>query len=283
MNLRPLYPHAALLLRGSQNRFLVISDLHLGLESELSSRGIEMPKALLAKEMLNEINTLCKEYSANCIVIAGDLKHAVGSISKQEWDEVPSFLKELGEIGQVFLVPGNHDSNIRHLAPLNVNLASATGLTLEDTLVLHGHSFPSEIPGSSTRIVMGHLHPVLRKRGHVLNGHPVWVYMRVDRSILSDNPGSAALEVIIIPSFNRYLYASGGFMATASRADRVLYENLDESGSDLSTRRGSGGRRRGISPVVSRILRRQESIQRCIITTLDGAVVGGSPMLQDIL
>ncbi|MEO9319755.1 MAG: metallophosphoesterase [Nitrososphaera sp.] len=281
MNLRPLYPHAALLLVGSKNRSLVISDLHLGLESELSLKGVEMPRADLAKEMIGQIEALCTEHSVDQIVIAGDLKHTFGSITKQEWDEIPRFLSDLTRFGEVFLVPGNHDSGIRHLAPLQVNLASASGLTLEDTLVLHGHSLPSEIPQSSAKVVMGHLHPTLRKKGHVLNGQPVWIYLQVDRSILTSAPGSENIEMVVIPSFNRYLYAAGG-RTVFGGGNRTSERTNHDEGSRRHPPRGDH-KSVAISPVISRVRRHRDKIRRCMVTTLDGAVVGGESMLDEIL
>ena len=252
MNVRPLHPHAALLLEGEEDRlYVAVSDLHIGLEAELSSKGVTVQPDIV-QDMVAELSSLVESQKADGLVLLGDVKHAVGQISRQEWDDIPSFLRQLSAKTEVYLVPGNHDGNIRHLVPQSVNVISSTGMTLGDTLLVHGHSMPSDVRSSVKRIVMGHIHPVFLKKGSVINGERIWIYLQVKKEALFSEEG--LLDIVVVPSFNRYLYATG----------ERLY-------------------RKSISPIIARVMQHDDSIQKCIVATLDGSIVGDAAVLSHIL
>ena len=249
MKARPLHPHAALLLEGKK-KYVAVSDLHIGLESELGGKGITVRSSLVG-EMQNELLSLVASAGADGLVLLGDVKNTIGSISRQEWDDVPRLFKKLSSAADVYLVPGNHDGNIRHLIPDSVNVIGSKGMVIEDTLFLHGHSLPSDARSHVDRIVMGHLHPIFLKSGSVVNGQRVWIYMQAKKGALFAEQGS--LEIVVVPSFNKYLYAEGR------------------------------GPRRSTSPIISRVTASPDSIQECVIATLDGSIVGDASVLQSVL
>jgi putative SbcD/Mre11-related phosphoesterase len=245
VKIRPLYPHAALLLE-DERKYIVVTDLHIGLEAELLAKGVSMPS--IAPGMVHELSGLVDQEHADGVILLGDIKHTVGSITKQEWDEIPAFLKQLAARAEVYLVPGNHDGNIRHLVPASVNVISAKGMTIGDTLLVHGHSMPSDVRSHVSRIVMGHVHPIFVKKGSVIHGERVWIYMQAAKSALFSFGG--AIEVVVVPSFNPHLYATGRY-------------------------------HRSISPIVSRLM--ESGVERCVVATLDGSVVGDASLLPQIL
>jgi uncharacterized protein len=251
VNIRPLHPHAALLLEDQETKYIVISDLHIGLEGELASKGITINSNIVA-DMINEILSLVHSHDANNIILLGDIKHTIRAISRQEWDDIPTFLRQISAKAEVFLVPGNHDSNIRHLLPPSINMVSSRGMTLGDILLIHGHSMPSDVRSYVNQIVIGHIHPVFLRRGSVINGERVWIYLKVRKETLFSEEG--LLEVIVVPSFNPYLYATG---------ERTHHKS--------------------ISPIMIRIMQDASIIQKCIVATLDGSIVGDAAILPHIL
>ncbi|MDQ4101052.1 MAG: metallophosphoesterase family protein, partial [Thermoproteota archaeon] len=206
VKIRPIHPHAAILLEGAGRKYITVSDLHIGLEAELLAKGITVSSTLVS-EMIDELSDLVQSEHADSIILLGDIKHSVGAISKQEWDTVPVFLKQLSTKADVYLVPGNHDGNIRHLVPTNVNVMASKGMMLDDTLLVHGHSMPSDVRGHVKRIVMGHIHPVFIKKGSVINGERVWIYFQARKEDIFAEKG--LLDILVVPTFNRYLYATG--------------------------------------------------------------------------
>jgi metallophosphoesterase superfamily enzyme len=152
----------------------------------------------------------------------------------------------------VYVIPGNHDGNIRHLIPSEVIVVGSKGMVLEDTLLLHGHSMPSDLRANARRIVMGHIHPIFLKEGSVLNGERVWIHIQAKKQAIF--AGEGLLDIVVIPSFNPYLYAYGP----------KKY-------------------RKSISPIMSRVLTSPGALERCIVARLDGSVIGDATTLHDIL
>ena len=73
------------------------------------------------------------------------------------------------------MIPGNHDANIEKLIPRGITLASSKGIVIENMLLTHGHTMPSENFSHVNKIIMGHLHPVYFEEKSLLNGKRVWV------------------------------------------------------------------------------------------------------------
>lgn len=248
MKIRPLHPHAALLLEDDR-KYVAVTDLHIGLEAELLKKGVTMSS--LVPGMVGELSGLIERERADGVILLGDIKHTVGSISKQEWDDIPLFLKQLAAKAEVYLVPGNHDGNIRHLVSASVNVISAKGMTLGDTLLVHGHSMPSDVRSHVRQIVMGHVHPVFLKKGSVINGERVWIYMQARKAALFSSE-EGTIEIVVMPSFNPHLYATG---------EKWYHKS--------------------ISPIITRVV--QAGVEKCIVATLDGSVVGDAEVLPNIL
>lgn len=211
VNVCPLYPHPALLLdgvwNGKRHKYIAISDLHIGFESAICTKGITIDSNLLLDEMLNEIFDLVNTYHVDGVVLLGDLKNSIGSITKNEWEKIPKFLKLLSDSLDVYLVPGNHDGNIRFLIPQNVQVVSNKGMFLNnDTLLVHGHTMPLKLRPTTKRIVMGHIHPIFQKSGSIIGGQRVWLYLKVKREAIFLS-AKGILDIIVVPTFNRYLFA----------------------------------------------------------------------------
>ncbi len=251
MNIRPLYPHAALLLEDQNRKYIAVADLHIGLEGELESKGITI-KSCLVDDMVSEIQGLIDSQNADYIILLGDIKHTIGAIRRQEWDDIPAFFKQISAKAEVFLVPGNHDGNIRQLVPSSINMVSTRGMILGDILLMHGHTIPSDVRSYVRQVVMGHIHPIFLKRGSVINGKRVWIYLQVKKEAIFSEEG--LLDVIIVPSFNPYLYATG---------QRTYHKS--------------------ISPIMMKIMQDTNIIQKCIVATLDGSIVGDAAILSHIL
>ncbi|MEM2856712.1 MAG: metallophosphoesterase [Candidatus Nitrosocaldaceae archaeon] len=190
MKVRVLYPHPALLL-SNKERYVVISDLHIGFEEEYRKRGIFIDDNYIY-EMLNELKEIADEVSPNAFILLGDIKNSIARISNSEWRLVPFFMERLRSMSNVIIVPGNHDSNIKNLIPSDLEITSAHGLIIDDTLLMHGHALPLNL--DVKRIIIGHTHPKFVKEGSVLNGNRVWIFAKM-----------ADKEIIFLPAFNKYI------------------------------------------------------------------------------
>ena len=254
VSISPIHSKAALLIDEDtkKRRYMVISDLHIGFESHIYTRGITFDEMIFFDEMIRELSDLIKSNKVQALILLGDLKSTVGSISRQEWQKIPRFFKLLSEITDIYFVPGNHDSNIRFLMPENINVMGSKGMVLDDTLLVHGHTMPTTARSYIKKIVMGHFHPVFLRHNSVINGQRVWIYLKTIKEAIF--PGSqGTLDLIILPAYNRYLYA-------------------------INERRYT----KSISPIIDKAIK-SNAVQQALVVSLDGSIVGGIETLLKII
>jgi putative SbcD/Mre11-related phosphoesterase len=238
---------AALVLEDTQ-RFLVVTDLHIGFEIGMISNDINVRPEGMVEEIHLSLEALIESEKADNLILLGDIKSGIDSISKIEWQMVPMFF-QIGKKINTLVVPGNHDGNLARLVPEYVTMTGPSGMVIGDTLLTHGHVMPSENFSHVDKIVMGHLHPVYFQEGSVLDGQRLWVSIKTDkRSIFPSSKGD--LEIIIMPSFNKYFYA------THKRYHK-----------------------KSISPILERV----KDTQSAKIVTLDGSIIGDESILKNII
>jgi len=149
----------ALILEGEKKN-LIVTDVHIGFESNMASNEIFIGKNSTINETIQELSDIIDSEKPDSVILLGDIKSSIRNISKNEWDEVPLFFKKIREKCDVILIPGNHDANIQRLVPDNITMISSTGMVEENILLTHGHTLPSENFSHVDKIIMGHLHPV---------------------------------------------------------------------------------------------------------------------------
>jgi len=153
----PLQP--ALIL-DVDKRYLIVTDLHIGFESKFVRNEIFVGKNTIVNESISQLLEIINSVKPDSLILLGDVKSSIKTISKYEWDSVPHFFNVMKENTDVILIPGNHDSNIQKLIPEEVTFASPKGMIIENVLLTHGHTLPSENFSHISKIIMGHVHPV---------------------------------------------------------------------------------------------------------------------------
>ncbi|MDR0309274.1 MAG: metallophosphoesterase [Candidatus Methanoplasma sp.] len=203
MDLQPV--HGVPALRADE--YLVIGDLHIGIESHLRSKGFHLTSR--TDDMFDSI-VQAADGSASRLIVLGDVKDSVPGSTKQEYREIPAFFERLLErFDSVDVVRGNHDTNIEEFLPGSVRIRPASGVKIEDTGFVHGHTWPSEKVMTSDTLVMAHDHPAIMFRdgvGRQVN-EPCWVRGRFKDSS-SERYGVLPKNFIIVPAFNRMLGGS---------------------------------------------------------------------------
>lgn len=238
----------ALILEG-EKRHLIVTDLHIGFESNLAHNKIFVGKNTTLDESIQEILSLIREHTPDDIILLGDVKSGISRISKSEWNDIPKFLSEIQKETDVILVPGNHDANIQHLVPDGITMISSVGMIVENVLLTHGHTMPPERFAHVDKIIMGHVHPVFFDESSILNGQRVWVSAKVKKESIFAS-ASGEIEIIIVPSFNRYFYAT----------KKKQYK-------------------KSISPITEKI---KGSLSARIVT-LDGAIIGDETLISAVI
>ena len=239
------YP--ALIIEGKE-KYLVITDLHLGFEGNLSQNNIFLGKNTSVNESIKEVEKILVKTKPDSLILLGDIKSGIKSITKTEWNDVPVFLEKIKKQISVTIIPGNHDANIEKLIPEGISLATSKGMIIEDILLTHGHTIPTENFSSVNKIIMGHVHPVFFQEKSIINGERVWVTIKCNKQkIFPSKTGN--LEIIIIPTFNKHFYT----------AHKKFYK-------------------KSISPILDK-----REVLEAKILTLDGTIIGNESLLPNII
>jgi hypothetical protein len=92
---------------------------------------------------------------------------------------------------------------------------------------------------------------VFLKKESVIHGQRVWLYLQAKKEALFSEQGF--VDIVVVPSFNQYLYATGEYY-----------------------------KHKSISPIISRVVNYDNGVQKCLVATLDGSVVGDNAVLPNI-
>lgn len=245
---RPSINRPALIVEGEQ-RGIVVTDLHIGFENEFFRNNINIGKNTATDEIFSGLTEILDLENPDYLLLLGDVKSSIKTISKIEWNEIPRFLEKSSSKADTILVPGNHDANIQKLVPPSIRMTNPFGIIIENILFTHGHTMPPDSFAGVDKIVMGHIHPVFFDDESVLNGQRVWVSIKSEKDQIFPS-ASGKIEIIIVPSFNRYFYAT--------------HKNTYK---------------KSISPIIQSISR----VESAKIVTLDGTIIGNESMLSQVI
>ena len=243
-----IIPGFPALMIEDDKKSLVITDLHLGFESKLSLNNVYLGKNNTVDETTKEIELIISKTKPDSLILLGDVKSGIKSITKMEWDIIPVFFENISKLIDTVLVPGNHDANIEKLIPNEITLASSKGIIVDDILLTHGHTMPTENFSQVNTIVMGHVHPVFFQEESLINGERVWASIKCEKQKIFLSK-SGELELIILPSFNKYLYTT----------QKKFYK-------------------KSISPIIEKM-----NVIRAKIVTLDGTIIGDEQLLSAVI
>jgi len=240
----PLFPHPAALVTSQKLTAMVIADLHIGWELALAQDGIHVPTQ--TPKLLKKLINLVAIYRPEKLVVLGDVKHTVARAETGEWRDVPEFFTELRKhVDEICIIRGNHDGNLEPLLPETVKFLPATGISLGDVGLFHGHQWLSSDLLRCRTLVMGHVHPVVAFRdpaGFRIT-RQVWVMLSCNRAKLTENlmrrhkmptepkksrrvesvPRQPVMQLFIMPSFNDFL---GGRPLNTGRHENIEPERI---------------------------------------------------------
>lgn len=195
---------------GRTVRYLVASELHIGIENELARRGAFLKSR--TQKMADSLVALVEAEGATRLVLLGDIKHRVTHLTPQEHRDVPAFFRRFSGLEEVHIAQGNHDAGLLQLLPPksfpNVQIHPASGFVLEGdrrVACLHGHARPHERLFDADAFLAGHTHVAVAFVDE--QGEPqlerAWLRGRLDPALTSQRHGrESAAEVIVFPPFN---------------------------------------------------------------------------------
>ncbi len=200
----PLVDHP--ILRIDNDRPMVCAgDLHVGIESELDTKGIHVPSQTQSME-----EELLSIDCGGSLVLLGDIKHNIPSSSPQEYSEIPLLLRRLSrKFESVEVVKGNHDGNLEDFIPAGVHLHPPAGFTKGGVGFIHGHTWPSREVMSSELVVIAHLHPAFLFIDNLDKTTTEMCWLRGSFSeVAHQHYDEVPEELIVVPALNRNLGGS---------------------------------------------------------------------------
>jgi metallophosphoesterase superfamily enzyme len=192
----------ALVIEG-EYRLLIVADLHFGIEADLAAHGLHFRSR--STDRLERLLKIIDMADPDMLVLLGDIKHSIPSITRQEYDELPVILDTLRSRIPLKVFPGNHDIGIEPYLR-DAELQPKDGTILDGVGYLHGHMYPS--PNLTGHLmVIGHHHPLLLLKDEVGCALQTPAYLRagLDTDKLGMNTlveNTPPTRVLFMPAFN---------------------------------------------------------------------------------
>lgn len=211
---QPVFGERALHL--VDERTLVVGDLHVGLETELRAKGVNLPSQ--TERMRARLLTMLHDTGATRLVVIGDLKHRIPFSTHQEARELPWFFR--GMPAEVELVPGNHDVDLAGLVEIVTH--EPEGIVVGDVGLLHGHTWPVDEVMAQPLVVTCHNHPAVLLMDELGHRHKEACWVRapfLDKARERYPHLPAGAELVVMPAFNEL---TGGTAFNAREGERLL-------------------------------------------------------------
>ncbi len=212
----------AAIISSKREKCLVIADLHLGYEIELSKRGIYIPSTI--DEIFNRIAHILEIFKCTRLIVNGDFKHSIPVVTWREQVKILTLLNTLVSRYNITIdiIPGNHDGNISTIIEgiKHVNLLSRRGVIVRNSRdrvgILHGHTWPPFFMIEQANVILiGHNHPSVsipvKPFGRIT--FPCWISLKVSKRILLEHMERKSrvachthargfLRIVLMPAFS---------------------------------------------------------------------------------
>lgn len=160
---------------------LVVADLHVG---RGSASNVELPLGD-GSEMVDRLESLCREFEPETVVVAGDLLHSFETVPRGVEQTLAGVRRAAADVGaETVVTPGNHDTLLETIW----DGRTTAEYRVEDTVVCHGHVDPAT---DADRYIVGHDHPTIS-----IEGRRLPCFLGAD-AVYEES------HVLMLPSFNR--------------------------------------------------------------------------------
>lgn len=203
VDLEPLPDIPALLMKGLRS-WIVVADLHIGIEAQLRRAGFNIPSQ--TEKMLKSLESLSSK--ADGLIILGDVKHKIPGLSYREDREIPPFIDRLlAKFNEIVVVAGNHDGGLGAVLPEKVRAIPGRGDAVEDVGFCHGHVWPSKAAMAAGKLVMGHVHPSVLLTDSIgsKTNEKCWARARFQKELVLQRYSHCPEELVVVPAFNPLL------------------------------------------------------------------------------
>ncbi|MDD1704132.1 MAG: metallophosphoesterase [Methanoregula sp.] len=231
MNLEFFDEGPALVIEG-ETRHLVVADLHFGIEADLAAHGMHFRSRSAAR--LKRLMAVIEAAQPDALILLGDIKHSIPSLTRQEYYEMPGILADIRKRIPILVFPGNHDIGIERFLS-DGELQPKEGAVIDGVAYQHGHMIPDKSLAGKL-IVIGHHHPLLLLKDEVGCALRAPAYLRasVDAEALGMNEpaeGDTATRVLFVPAFNEI--AGYDILQIVNKPFAPLSKYIDKEGAEI--------------------------------------------------
>ncbi len=199
------------------DRYLIVADLHLGVEEEYYKKGVHILNQ--EKVIYNSIKEELDKNKYEKLFILGDVKHSIQIAGFYERNKIYNLFKELSKLLEVHIVLGNHDGGIEKIVPENIYIHGSEGILVYKKYGLfHGHRWPNLDLFKSEVLISGHRHAnikIVDKFG-IFHFQKVWLEFDVSIEKMVDeyikkkgkvefDEGLSDKKLILVPAFSDIL------------------------------------------------------------------------------
>ncbi|HZW57459.1 MAG TPA: metallophosphoesterase family protein [Nitrososphaerales archaeon] len=190
---------------------LIVSDVHLGLDSRLAMRGTSLPGSVY-RDVADSILIPTRDLDCSLVYILGDLKHGHGKLNRSEEWEVRGLVQQIRAAGaEPILVKGNHDRFLNGvLSELRVAWHEDY-VALENIILTHGDKKVNSASRGrdkqdrkTSACVMGHEHPAVSLRVESNSRKEKFKAFLV----VPGNPRRSVPMMVVLPSVNPLAYGT---------------------------------------------------------------------------
>ncbi len=202
-NIKFIYNEPAMVVNADGNEYLVIADLHIGMELGLSRKGVHLFGA--SERMAVRIKTMMKDFLLERIIMLGDIKESILYPEQAETRILKQFFRELDGF-EIRIVAGNHDA---HLAEI-IERPVEKGIIVGNFGFVHGNRKPDENLMQLDYIVSGHEHLAVRivEKGGGSYDYKAWGVYSVNKSAAKAEykKFNEKIKLVSIPAFNELIH-----------------------------------------------------------------------------
>lgn len=207
---------------------LIISDLHIGFDEEMKSKGVLIPYSHF-DDVFSKIKEMLNELKPERVVINGDLKHEYGRVSKSEKENITKLAKYIMARCELIIIKGNHDVMLGFiLEGLGVEIHDS--FVVGELFICHGDRV---IENDKSIIVIGHEHPTLEltESGRKERYKCFLKGKYKDKTLIvlpAFSPTSMGMNVLLNDRMSPYLERIDGFEVIVAEANGMKFGTVGE-------------------------------------------------------
>ncbi len=222
--IRFVYDEPALIVKAGSSEYLVVADLHIGMELGISKhRGVHLFNA--TEHMAERIAHMMEEFSLDNLIILGDVKESILYPEHAEISLLKDFFLRLKDFN-IKIVAGNHDA---HLADI-IGREVSRNLAIDGFGFVHGNRRPDEKLMALDYLISAHDHIAIRMvdgSGTVYE-QKAWAFYRLNESVAERNYGrfNKGIRLVSMPAFNELIMGSMIERSPKGRLNPLLSNNI---------------------------------------------------------